>query len=148
MQENYRFNIQYPAGNAIKLRNRVEFLRYQVNSGAVENGFVIWQDITYKQLGKRISFTARYALFQTDSYNSRIYGYESDMLYAFSIPAYYNRGSRVYALINWDISRNAEIWVRAAQTFYSNQRVISEGSLNEIQGNTRTEIKVQVRIKF
>jgi hypothetical protein len=148
MQENYRFNIQYPAGNSFKLRNRIEFLRYQVNSGEIENGFIIWQDITYKQLGKRVSFTARYALFQTDSYNSRVYGYESDMLYAFSIPAFFDRGSRVYALINWDVTRHFEIWVRAAQTFYNNRRIISEGSLNEIRGNTRTEIKVQVRFKF
>ncbi|MCA6363403.1 MAG: helix-hairpin-helix domain-containing protein [Bacteroidetes bacterium] len=148
MLENYRFNIQYPVGNSFKFRNRLEFLRSQINNGEVENGFIIWQDITYKQLGKRISFTARYALFQTDNYFTRVYAYESDMIYAFSIPSFSGRGSRVYALINWDVSRNFEIWVRAAQTFYKNQEVISEGSLNEIQGNTRTEVKVQVRFKF
>lgn len=148
LQENYRFNIQYPVGSAFKLRNRIEFLRYHLSNSTPENGFVIWQDVTYKELGSKVSFTARYALFQTDSYNSRIYGYESDMLYAFSIPAYYYRGSRAYLLVNWDITRHVEVWFRVAQTFYNNKRIISEGSLTEIRGNARTEAKVQVRFKF
>jgi len=147
-QTNYRFNIRYPAGPVLRFSNRVEFTNYEPGSGALEKGFIIYHDVTFKKMGSPVSFTARYALFQTDSYNSRIYVYENDVLYAFSIPAYYYRGSRAYLLVNYDVTRRLELWLRVAQTFYNNQDVISEGSLNEIPGNKRTEVKVQLRVKL
>lgn len=147
-QYNYRFNIQYPVSPSVKLRNRVEYTTYREQNAEAEHGYVIYQDVTYRKLGKKISFTGRYALFQTESYNARMYAYENDMLYAYSIPSYYNRGTRVYALVNYDITRNIELWFRIAQTFYNNQDVISEGSLTEIQGNRKTEAKIQIRVKL
>lgn len=147
-QTNYRFNIQYPVSPSIRLRNRIEYTVYQPDGSAAENGFMIYQDVSYKKLGKKISFTARYALFQTDSYNARIYVYENEVLYYYSVPAYYYRGSRAYLLVNYDITRRIECWLRVSQTFYNNQKVISEGSLNEIRGNTKTEVKLQLRVKL
>jgi hypothetical protein len=147
-QDNWRFNIQYPVGKSIRLRNRVEYSRYHPSNKKAENGFVIWQEISYKQLGKPVSFSARYALFQTDSYNAAIYAFENEMPTVFSVPAYYYKGSRVYLLINYDISRKVELFFRVAQTFYYNQQIISEGSLTEIKGNTKTEAKVMLRVKF
>jgi hypothetical protein len=147
-QDNWRFNIQYPVGKSIRLRNRVEYSRYHPSNKKAENGFVIWQEISYKQLGKPVSFSARYALFQTDSYNAAIYAFENEMPTVFSVPAYYYKGSRIYLLINYDISRKVELFFRVAQTFYYNQQIISEGSLTEIQGNTKTEAKVMLRVKF
>jgi hypothetical protein len=147
-QDNYRFQIQYPASLSIRLRNRIEFTQYKPSNDVVQNGFVIWQDVTYKKLGSPIAFTGRLALFQSDSYFSRIYAYENDMPYVFSIPSYYYKGARMYAMINWDINRKFELWFRVARTVYTNQDVISEGSLTEIQGNARTEVKLQIRLKL
>lgn len=147
-QDNWRFNIQYPVGNSIRLRNRVEYSVYHQTNRKSENGFVIWQEISYKKLGMPVSFSARYALFQTDSYNAAIYAFENDMPNTFSVPAYYYKGSRMYVLVNWDINRKMELYFRLAQTFYYNQEIISEGSLTEINRNTKTEMKVMLRIKF
>lgn len=47
-QDNYRFNIQYPVGPSIRLRNRIEYSQYQKTNSKQENGFVIWQEITFK----------------------------------------------------------------------------------------------------
>lgn len=147
-QDNWRFQIQYPVGASFKLRNRVEYSKYHKSNAEDENGFVIWQDLTYKKLGSPVSVTARYALYQTDTYNAAIYAYENDMPYTYSVPAYYYKGSRVYLLVNWDISRQVELYFRISQFIYNNQNVISEGSLTEIQGNTKTEAKVMLRVKF
>lgn len=147
-QDNYRFNIQYPLGKSIRLRNRVEFTQYHKSNAKAENGFTIWQEITFKKLGEPLSFSARYALFQTDTYNAAIYAYENDMPNTFSVPAYYYKGSRVYLLVNWDISRKMEVFFRISQTFYNNQSVISAGGLTEIDKNTKTEVKLMLRLKF
>lgn len=147
-QDNWRFQVQYPVGNALRFRNRVEYSRYHRSNETEENGYVIWQDITYKKLGFPVSVTARYALFQTETYDAAIYAYENDMPYTYSVPAYYYKGSRMYLLVNWDISRQVELYFRIAQTMYNNKNIISEGSLTEIQGNTKTEAKVMLRVKF
>lgn len=152
LQDNFRFNAQYSLGKSFRLRSRLEYVRYQLDQQKPENGFILWQELSYKKIQGKLAYSIRYALFETDSYYSRIYGYESDVLYAFSIPAVYNKGSRIYFLINWDIHRNFEIWFRMGRTVYIDQGRsdyrISAGSLNEIAGNTRTDAKIQLRLKF
>ena len=147
-QTNYRFNISYTLSPSFKLKNRVEYLTWDDGTGILQDGFLIYQDLTFKKLSNPLSLTLRYALFQTDSYDSRLYAYENDIPGSYSIPAYYYNGMRTYVMVNYDITRRIEVWVRWAQTYYSNKNVISEGSLTEINGNTKTEIKAQVRIKF
>ena len=121
---------------------------YKLENNKTEKGYLVYQDVVFNKIGKPLSVTFRYALFQTDSYNARIYAYENDMLSSYSIPAYYDRGSRFYIMLDYNITRKIEIWLRYSQTFYDNQTVISASSLNEIQGNTKSEIKAQVRFKF
>jgi hypothetical protein len=89
----------------------------------------------------------RYAIFDTDSYDSRIYAYESDILYAFSIPAYYSKGTRMYVNLKYTFKDFMDIWIKYSQTYYSDKNVISSG-LTQINGNTKSEIKVQVKIKL
>lgn len=146
-QTNYRFNISYPGSPSVKLRNRIEYITYDTEK-APEHGYAIYQDVSWKPLGFPVSATFRYALFHTDSYNARIYAFETDVPGAYSVPAYYFRGSRVYVVASWDINRHFELWARWAQTYYNNKNIISEGSLSEINGNSKSEVKVQLRVKF
>lgn len=147
-QDNWRFNVVYPVGRSWKLKNRIEYTRYYPSNDVEQNGIAVYQDVTFHKMGMPVSFSARYALFQTDSYNARIYAYENDVPLSFSIPAYYGKGSRVYLMANWDVTRSFELYFRVAQYFYYNQNVISEGSLTEIDSNHKTEVKVMARIKF
>jgi hypothetical protein len=147
-QTNYRLNTSFTTIPSIKLKNRLEFVDYKVDDGKTMKGFMIYQDITYSKVGSKFSASLRYALFQTDNYDTRIYVYENDMPGVYSIPAYYYRGSKFYLLLDYNLTRRIEIWVRYSQTVYDNKKVISEGSLTEIKGNTKSEIKAQVRFKF
>ncbi|HEY0031343.1 MAG TPA: helix-hairpin-helix domain-containing protein, partial [Bacteroidia bacterium] len=147
-QTNYRIHISYSVLPSIKFKNRIELIDYKFNKDKTEKGYLVYQDITYNKLGKPLSITLRYALFQTDSYDARIYAYENDVPGSYSIPAYYNRGSRFYIMLDYNLTRRIELWLRYSQTFYDNQRIISEGSLTEINGNTKSEVRAQVRFKF
>jgi hypothetical protein len=89
----------------------------------------------------------RLQYFETDDYNSRIYAYESDVLYSFSIPALYGKGIRYYTNINYDLTRKLSLWLRWAQTVFQEQEVIGTG-LDEIKGNKKSEFKVQMRWMF
>jgi hypothetical protein len=145
--DNYRLHFAYKVTKSITLKSRIEYTRYQLGENNNENGILIYQDLAYKQLSIPFSFTLRYALFDTDSYNSRIYAYESDVLYAFSIPAYSGRGTRFYITTKYHISRGVDFWLRYSQTYFTDRDVIGSGK-DEIVGNMRSEIKAQLRLKF
>lgn len=147
-QVNYRFNLSYGILPSVKLKNRIELVDYKKEDTKTQKGYLAYQDVTYNKIGSPVSFSLRYALFQTDSYNSRIYAFENEIPGVYSILANYYRGSRFYLLVDYNITRRIELWVRYSQTFYDNKDTISEGSLSEIQGNTKSEIKAQVRFKF
>ncbi|MBX7181643.1 MAG: helix-hairpin-helix domain-containing protein [Bacteroidia bacterium] len=146
-QTNFRFNISYRVSPSIKLRNRIEYVLLKNTSGQWEKGFMMYQDVSYSAVGSPITISARYALFDTDSYNSRIYAYENDVLYAFSIPGLYYRGSRYYVTLKYHVWRGIDLWLRFSQTVYSNQTEQGSG-ISYISGSTRSEIKAQVRFSF
>ncbi|MGB1204369.1 MAG: ComEA family DNA-binding protein [Chitinophagales bacterium] len=146
-RSSFRFNAQYNFNKTITLKSRLEVSWFDKTTEPKESGYVLMQDVSYKPLSSPISFAARYALFDTPSYDTRIYAYENDVLYSFSVPPYYNKGSRFYLTMRYRMSRNINIWLRYAQTYHQNQNVF--GSTNdEIQGHTKTEVKAMIRFKF
>jgi hypothetical protein len=146
-KESYRFHISFRAMNAVTLKNRIEFSGYRQFDEDTRIGFMMYQDILYRPADKPYNLTLRYAVFNTESYDERIYAYENDVLYAFSIPAYFYKGSRFYVLMKYDLGKNLDLWLRFAQTFYSDRQTIGSG-LTEIEDNTRSEVKVQLRMRF
>ncbi|MCB9360160.1 MAG: helix-hairpin-helix domain-containing protein [Flavobacteriales bacterium] len=146
-QTNYRYNLSYQVSPSIKLKSRVELINSHLEETPTEVGYLIYQDVIYQALKSPFSFSFRYGIFDTDSYNARIYAYENDVLYVFSIPAYYNRGTRTYLTVRYKIRRGLDVWLRYGLTYYDNVDVISSG-LEEIKGNTKSEIKAQLRFKF
>lgn len=147
MQQNYRYDIIYKISPSFKLRNRIEYVRFFAGNGRIEEGYVALQDVIFKPLSMPLSFSVRYALFSTDGYNPRVYAYENDMLYSFSIPAYFNKGSRGYINLEYNLGRNIDIWVRYARFFYTNQTTSGSG-LTETQGPVKSDFRVQIRLRF
>jgi len=146
-QTNYRYNFSYNISESFKIKSRVELVNYDKEESPFETGYVIYQDLIYKALSSPFTFSLRYGIFDTDSYNSRIYAYENDVLYSYSIPAYYNRGTRTYLTVKYNVKRGIDVWLRYGLFYYDNIDVISSG-LEEIQGNHKQEIKAQIRFKF
>ncbi len=148
---NYRFHVSYSLSQEWKFANRVELIEYRKGDASTSNGYLIFQDIKYKPKGVKLSVIARYMLFQTESYDARVYAYENDVMYANSIPFFSGKGSRFFALLNYEVNRNFEIWLRYSQTYFTNPNVFivsNSGSLETVFGNKKSEIKAQVRISF
>src|SRR5205085_8974905 len=142
-----RTQLSYKLNPAFTFRTRVEVLWYDKNGSAPEQGFLTYADIIYKPLRKPYSGNLRLQYFETDSYNSRMYAYENDVLYSFSIPVFYDKGYRYYLNINYDLSKKVSLWARVAQTMYPDKSFIGSG-LDEIKSNKRTEIKFQMLINL
>jgi len=140
-----RFHYSTTFERKLTLRTRLELSHY-TKEAEIEKGFLLYQDLAWKPTFSW-RFTARYAIFDAPDYDARIYAYENDVLGFFSIPAYYRTGSRFYFMAYRKLGRKWEFWGRLAQSRFRDLRSIGSG-LEKIEGDRRTEIKLQVRYKF
>jgi len=145
-KQSLRSQLSYKIHPALTLRSRVELLWYDKKGPLPEQGFLMFCDIIYKPLQKPYSGNMRLQYFETDSYNSRVYAYENDVLYSFSIPVFYDKGYRYYFNFNYDLKRKLSMWLKFAQSIYHQKNYLGSG-LDEIKGNKKTEVKIQM-IKY
>ncbi|MFW6248226.1 MAG: ComEA family DNA-binding protein [Bacteroidota bacterium] len=141
-----RYHITYQINKKLTLKNRIQLLWYQ-KENTHETGYLIYQDVQYAFQRPELACVFRFGMFDTDSYASRIYAYENNVLYAFSIPAYYNQGIRTYLLLKHSLKNDLTFETRYALSYYPNETKIGSG-LNEIEGNKKSEITMQVRYRF
>lgn len=145
-----RFQFSYKLNQNISIRTRVEqssWRRGTVDAPEeVSKGFIAYQDLSWK-LGWKWKLTGRFAVFNAVDYDARIYAYENDVLGFFSVPAYYGVGTRYYGIVQFSPNREIDIWARVSRSQFSNDKTVGS-SLSEIDGNRRTEFKLQVRFMF
>ena len=146
-KQSWRTQIMYKINPAISLRNRIELLWYDNNGVNKENGFLTFFDFIYKPMLRPMSGVLRLQYFETDGYDSRIYAYENDVLYSYSIPAFSDKGFRYYATLNYDLTKKITFWLRWAQTLYRERTTVGSG-LDKINGNRRSDLKIQARYVF
>ena len=137
-----RFNINYQIGRDFHCTNKAEYAHYRNDDDSNEHGYFLCQDIAYKPEDKPYSLAFRYAIFDAKDYNARIYAYESDVLYSFSVPALYGKGMRVYLLGKVKLFNALTLYARIGRTIYSDRDEIGSG-LTLIEGNHKTDLKVE-----
>lgn len=147
VQNNYRLNLNYKILEGVSIKSRVEYVTIHRKSNTPEDGWIFTQDLYIKPKKFPVDLTLRYALFDTDSYDSRIYTYENNAQYVFSVPAYYYQGSRAYILVRYSFLRNLDLWVRYGTFIYANRTSISSGA-EQINGNQKSDITVQLRMSL
>ncbi|HNM68694.1 MAG TPA: helix-hairpin-helix domain-containing protein [Flavobacteriales bacterium] len=146
-QTNYRLNASYKVDDQVSLRTRVEHVTYRLGDAPAEHGFLVYEDVVHRPKRFPVEFTGRVALFGTDSYATRLYAYENDIIGTFSIPPYYGKGMRWYAMARWSVMRGVDIWVRYGAWIYNDVTSISSG-LQETSGSRKSDVKVEVRVRL
>ena len=141
-----RLNYDQRINSRIGLKSRIEWTKYLYDKD-LSNGLLLFQDVIYSFEKIPLKLSSRFAIFEADSYDARIYAYESDLLYVFSIPSYYNRGIRTYLMAKYDFGDKVVLWVRWGMWSYHNIESISSG-LEEITGPNKMDFKVQLKIRL
>ncbi len=140
-----RFHLQYQPSEKVTLKTRAELVHYE---GAMkENGIMVFQDVQFSPVAVPLNLSARVSWFSTAGYNTRIYAFENDLLYTFSVPAFSGKGIRTYLNMKYTISKHLDCWLKLGNTFQYDRESISSG-YSEINGKNKTEIKIQVRLKL
>ena len=151
--EDWRTEYSVHLNNQIMIRNRVELIWVDKDAKDYEKGFMELADLFYKPRRKFFSGNIRLQYFETDGFNSRIYVYEDDVLYNYSIPFFYGKGFRYYVNLNVNLAKmlslkvqnktKIEGWLKWLQSVYPSNTTIGTG-LDQISGTHKSEITVQV----
>jgi hypothetical protein len=141
-KQSLRLHFDHKISETMTLKNRLEY-----GFSNQQKGFMMYQDAQYKFRKLPLSATFRYAVYDTDNFDMRIYVYENDVLYGSTLQSYYYKGSRFFVLLQYQPARKITFWLKYSNTNIANRNTIGSG-LEEIDGRDRAEVKVQVRIKF
>lgn len=140
-----RFHCEWRLSDGLMLKNRFEWVDYSFYQ-TKEDGFLAYQDLDFMILPK-LNLIARYAYFDTDGYNSRVYCYENDLLYSFSFPEFHGKGQRAFINLKWQLTRDFTFYFKAGHTIHSGEK--SWGSGNDLtSGSSRTELRTELYFRF
>ena len=87
------------------------------------------------------------AWFDTKDYASRVYMYEPGLLYSFSSYSFYGNGFRTSLNMRYDIKKRFMVQAKMGWTHYTDRDKIGTGT-EEIQGNNKVDIQVQLKLKW
>ena len=102
--------------------------------------------VNFKSIPLGLDFC--YLFYDAADYENRVYKYEKDILYAFSVPAHFGLGNRYYINTRYEITPGLSCWLKFSQQMYADDREFIGSGLETISGNKKTEIKLLIRLKF
>jgi hypothetical protein len=137
-----RWHTEYAFSDELSVRTRLEISRYTDPSTNAE-GVLLSQGLRWTP-HPSLQVDARLAFFDTDGFDARIYSYEHDLLYSFSVPAFFDRGRRTYLLARYRPHPTLTLEAKYGTTQYENRRSIGSG-VNQVDGSRRREVGLQVR---
>lgn len=140
----FRVQTEYQVNRKVRLRSRGEFVRYQSAGEDWESGFLVYQDLRL-QLSNKLQLDARATIFDTESFNTRVYQFENDLLYVLSNVVLSDRGDRLYAVLKYEATEYLQFWLKYSITTIEDAQSLSSG-LGEVQGNKRSFIGIQARV--
>jgi len=146
-KESYRVEVSWQLNKKWSFQNRAEVSQYKKGEANREVGYLIYQDVDYSPMFSKITGNIRISYFDTQSYNSRIYAYEDDVLYSFAFGMYSGKGFRTYLNLKYNLAKKLNVWARYAMFIYRDVETVGS-YLDEIEGNKKSEVKLQLRYQF
>jgi hypothetical protein len=147
VKQDWRTQLNCKISQSITLRNRIEVLWYRGAAATSNNGFLLFLDVLYNPPLRPLSTSVRLEYFETDDYASRIYAYENDVLYGFSIPAFFDEGFHYYINYSFHLKKRFSLWIHWGQVIFVNKNTIGSGS-DEIDSHHRSDITLQCQWIF
>lgn len=117
----------------------------QIASSQQDRGWMASQSLGYRYGWLRLSGGLGY--YHTDSYDSRVYLYESGPLYNYGFSQYSGEGIRYWLMARGEIGKRLIVTAKFGTTDYFDRSVIGS-SYQQIDGSSQSDVDLQVRWKF
>ena len=144
-----RLSLEYRPSEAWKLLSRVAFTSFYCDDHSSEEGMMLMQEVEWHTslCSQPLSLAVRLSFFDVSDYDARIYSYESDMVYEFSVPMMTGRGMRCYLVCRHNFSEQLSAAFKYAVAYYPENEEIGSG-YDLIIGNVKHECKFQMGLRF
>lgn len=106
-------------------------------------GFSVFQDVEYRFVKVPIVLQFRAQAFDAREWNNRVYMYENDVLYAYSIPFVYGLGGRFWLNARYKINDTFAVYLRVSETVYQ-----GAWAAEHDKKHTRTDVHALLRVKL
>jgi len=140
LTRSFKVYARYSPAENLTIATRLDY-----KTGGYESpgtGTMIVQDIGYRLRSPEVALWLRYGIFRTGSWDSRLYAYENDLVYSFSVPAFYGTGERIYLMADWKIRKSMNLRIKYGLTdTYS-------ASDYQIATEEVRELRLQLRLRF
>lgn len=110
-RQNIRIGYSYEILPNVSTSGRLEWCQSGDKYQSYSSGYLLYTNFSFS-LKRSYKIMFRYTFFNIDDYNSRIYVYENDILYGFSIPAYFSEGYKIHILLRKKINHYLTAWLR------------------------------------
>jgi hypothetical protein len=145
-RQSARWHMEYAFSDVLTLRTRIQGSRFSASGSTASYGVLVAQGLRFEPVSS-LRLDARIAAFDTDGFDSRIYAYEHDLLYSFSVPVLFDRGQRSYVLAQYEPTQRLTLEAKYGVTWYPHRNTIGSG-LNQTDGNRSRELRFQVRWQY
>ncbi len=127
-QDNLRASCSFVLNKWMELAQRIELtaVSYSVSHSRGE-GMLMFTEVNLSPPHSSFYATARMIFFDTQSYDSRVYEYESDVRGGYSFPPLYGRGSRWYIVAGWKVFQHTELSFKYSETFQTGAAATARG---------------------
>lgn len=146
-QANYRIQFDYDIYRTFRVRSRFEYV-FVDNSGykTSEKGLLFFSDIRVSPI-RNLIIDGRFIIFQTDSYDSRIYEFENELNGVVSNQGLYGKGRRWYLMLKYKPYKFLELSAKYAETLIEGTKTTGSGN-DEIMSDIKNRFSLQLDIKF
>ena len=139
----YRGRLSLTYDGSFSSRTQVDYT--QIVFRGQDRGWMVSQSLGYHHRWLKLSGGLGY--FHTDSYDSRVYLYESGPLYSYGFSQFSGEGIRYWLMARAEISRRLILTAKFGTTDYFDRSVIGT-SYQQIGGSSQSDLDLQVRWKF
>jgi hypothetical protein len=155
LKKQFRMQLEHRPTRQLENRSRIELLWFKDSLKSNPNlGYLFYVETSYR-FSAGGSFGGRLQFFETEGYGSRIYVYENDLLYGYSVPAFYEKGIRCYFTMNKNFSFHGKVkpfqklqcWLKYGRTL---KMPLPERSIGPEIGLNRvsSEFRLQFRLHW
>lgn len=141
-----RYRLNYTPGNW-QLRTTIDYNHFRQDTFEGSQGFMITQMATLALTRFPLKLSLQGSYFCTDDYDTRVYAYERGLLNTFYTPSFYGRGFRYTVHARYDWGTRLMLLLKLGQTIYQDRETIGSGN-DQIAGNKKTDLQLQLRVKF
>lgn len=135
-----RMGADYAGAGGLTGRLQIDGCRVQNDWGAMVSG-----SLSFTRKWLRLNGGLGY--FHTDSYDSRLYLYESGPLYTYSMAQFYGEGIRYWLMLRAGLGRVLMLTAKIGVTDYFDRSSTGSG-YQQVEGSSLTDLDLQVRIKI